>query len=395
MSFEQRQAKKEKKRKELIKKTKGRLRKSCPADTFCSSGSYILDKSLHRGFAHGRIHEIYAPESSGKTLIATILAAQVNKINYDTGKQDLTYSNPSSVWVGDMENTFDRDWARKWGFDGDSHGNDVDYIKGGDTACDVVSDFIKDDEYSMYVIDCTDQFYPLEVMESDIGLNDIGLRSKTLSRTMRRWLSVIADAEFRHKEEPWKVPIIILLSHGKPEFMKTPPKIISDAGKAVGFYSSIRMRVSQNKINKAGTSEYGIGKMTIVTTKNKVTGAAGHVAEFNVQLAESNDTPVGTIDNVKPIFNDMDDLGILVRLKKGYEVRGEFFEKQGDVKDKMKSDPKFLKEMWELCKDTLGGRLGDGVTVDESQIEDDDYASINDNDVEIENLNLEEEDASN
>jgi len=358
MEFEERQKRKAEKRKELEKKMKGKFRRSIPSKHKISTGTYILDKALHDGFVRGRIHEVFAPESGGKTLLATQVASQVNKINNSTGEFDISYQDPQSVWVGDMENTYDPDWARVWNFDVDKHGNDCDFLSGGDTACDVVADLINDDAYAMYILDCTDQFYPLTVMEGEYELNDIGLRAKALARCMRKWLTALAAAEKRHEDEPWKVPFIVLLSHGKEKFMQTPPKIISDAGKAVRFYSSIRIRLSQNKIEKAGTDKFGVGKMTATVVKNKVTGAAGYVVEYFVQLADSKGIKAGTIDNAKAIFADLDDFEIMKRLKKGYQIDDVVYDKQDDIKDKLRDDPEFMNEMWKRCAAAIanGGR---------------------------------------
>lgn len=370
MSFEERQAKKEKLRKESEKKHKGKLRKRSGQKYLFPTGIYSLDRSLNGGLPRGRIIEIYGGESSGKTTNASIIASSVNTINYSTGEIDFTYEDPSSVWIGDMEDTYDPIWGRKLGFDSEKYGNDVDYVLGGDTLCDTVVDHINDDSYSLYIVDCTDQCYPSEVLEGEYAINDLGLRSRALARCMRKWQTALAKSYKRNEDTPWKIPSIILLSHGKPIFMDKFGRWESDAGKNIRFYCSVRIYLSQNKISKEGTADFGKGKMTALVKKNKVTGAAGMVSEYFIQLADG-DNEAGYLDNVKPIFKDMDDFGIMKRLSQSkVSVNGVEYKNQKELKTKMYDDPDFLAEMWQQCTDYVASG-GVEFEIDENQIDED------------------------
>ena len=110
MSLEERIAKTKLKRTELEKKKKGRFRENAGQIYRFSTGVYLWDKATYGGLVNGRIIESFGGESSGKTALSTIVAGSVNKINYDTGEIDHTYSNPSSVWFGDLEHTADPEW---------------------------------------------------------------------------------------------------------------------------------------------------------------------------------------------------------------------------------------------------------------------------------------------
>lgn len=346
ISLEDRLNKRSQKREELIKKRKGTVRESCYTKMQCSTGVYPVDKALYGGVPFGRMIEIYGDNSSGKTTLATIILSQVNKINYETGELDLTYSNPCSTLFVDMEDTSDAEWEKKLGYHRELYGNNVDYVAGGDVACDVVKDFINDDLYSAIVIDCTDQFYPLDVLEAEIATNDLGMRARTLYKACRKWQTALAMSQYRNKNCPWRVPFIIFLSHGTPIFMDTFGRWESTAGKAVRFYSTIRIFMSKFKVENDNSASHGIGKMNALVVKNKI-GTAGHNAPYEIALKDLDKLKMGQIDNVKPIFKDMGDWGIVEKIK-GSKVKvfGEEYPTQKAFKEKMYSDPEFQAKIW-------------------------------------------------
>jgi len=364
VTFEERMDRREKKRSELLKKKKGTFREACYIRRQVSSGNYALDKALYSGFHFGRIHEVFGGESSGKTTASLIAAAQVNKINYETGKLDLTYSNPCSVMFADMEETADESWEQKLGFMRRMYGNNVDYICGGDVACDTVKDLISDDIYSMIIVDCTDQFYPLDILEGEIGMNDLGMKARTLSKTMRKWQTALAQAQYRNKGFPWRIPAIILLSHGTPIFMDQHGRWESDAGNQVRFYSSVRIYLSKLKIQTDSSASHGIGAMQATIKKNKL-NTAGHIAKYDIALKDLDNLKAGQIDNIKAIMTDLNDWEMCPKTKKGYEILGGIYKTKKEFKEKMYTEPEFLYHVWNLMTEKVNSGV---VTLDVEDI---------------------------
>lgn len=362
--FNERLEKQRKKREEMMKKRDGLYRESTYEEFRFSTGIYPVDKAC-QGIPCGRSIELFGAESSGKTSTSIKIAAEVNKINYDTGKLDLTYSNPCSVLFIDMQNTFSRDWSNTLGFKSDDYGNSVDYVAGGDVACDVVKDLIADDLYSLVIIDSTDEFGPLAVMEGDIGVNDTGLKSRTLARTCRKFLTAQAAASWRNKGCPWKVPSVIYLSPGTPIFMDKYGRYESTAGNNIRLAATQRMFLSKLKVQEEGSPDFGKGSMKVTVKKNKL-GSPGYVGEYMIALQDLKNLPRGEIDNVTPIFKDLKDLGLLKKVKTNYEILGETYSTQNEFKEKMYSDLVFQKQVWNEVVSKIGRQ---GLDFDPTQIE--------------------------
>jgi recombination protein RecA len=282
------------------------------------------------------------------TSLALKAAGEINKINYETGAMDLSYENPCSALFLDLENSFDTVWAKKLGFDRDNYGNDVDEISGGDVASDVVCDYIRDDAYSMIIVDSLDSFFPATVLESDMETNDVGLRAKTLYRGLRRWQTALMHSYKRNKDTPWRVPCILMLNHASPIFMDTYGRTESPGGGAPKFYSCIRISMSKYKIEEdtgKKSSDHGIGKMKAVIKKNKVTGPAGKIGEWTMALTDLEHLSAGEVDNVKSMFADLEPFGLLTRTKKGVMLFDKEYTTQKELKLKMYAEPEFLEEI--------------------------------------------------
>jgi RecA/RadA recombinase len=322
-----------------------------------STGVYALDKAFYGGLDFGMIHEFYGGESSGKTTTAIRIMAEANKVNYETGEIDLEYSNPCSAFFADMEQTADPVWEKKLGFSREKYGNDVDYISGGDIACDVIKDIIDDDLYSIVVVDCTDQFSPIKVLEADASMSAIGLKAKMIARSMRVWKHSLGKSRLRHKGYPWRVPTIILLSHGQPIFMDEHQRWESTCGNLVKFYCSTRTYLSKFKIETEDKADFGKGKMQGLVKKNK-TGAAGRIGTFHMALSDLPKLPAGSVDNVASIFSDLKAFEKVTKVKGGYNILGTVYKTHKIFKDKMYSDIDFQMKIWQKAVELVNKSRG-------------------------------------
>ena len=367
MNFEERQSLKEEKRQQMQKKSKGNLIDAIKDKYYCSTGVYNLDKALHGGIPFGRLIEYYGLQSSGKTLNAYKAMAQCNRVNYETGEIDDTYENPCSTCLIDLELTSEPAWERKLGYFRDEYGNNVDQANGGDTVHDAVLSMINDDMYSMIVIDSTYRMMPSEILEADYETTDIGRRAKCLSKCCNSWTTALFKSAKRNEGKPWRVPCILLLSHAMPIFMDPYGRMISDAGKKIPYMMTQQVFFSKLKIEESTSSKFGTGKFKGTVKKCKVGGPAGYVAEYNVALSDLENLKQGEVDNVKNIFADIKDLELMQKVKGGYEILGEHYDKQSDFKDRMYSDLTFQANTW---KEVIERSKTSGLEFDEQSFED-------------------------
>ena len=344
-SPEARVARREEKRGGYLKKRKNKQAPSSYRKYILSTGVYAMDKAYGGGLDFGAMHEIYGGESSGKTTNAIRIMSEANKLNYDTGLVDLEYTNPCSAFFADLEQTADPVWEKKLGFDRELHGNDVDYIAGGDVACDAIKDIIDDDLYSIVVVDCTDQFSPIKLLEADIEMSAIGVKGKTLARCLRVWKYSLGKARQRHRGYPWRVPTVVLLSHGQPIFMDMHNRWESTAGYLTKFYCSTRTYLGKYKIETEDSTDFGKGKMSATVKKNK-TNTAGRIAGFHMALCDLKNLAAGEVDNVASIWADIKAFEQEQKVKRGYEILGVNYKTQGAFKDKMYQEPDFQMEIW-------------------------------------------------
>lgn len=363
-SFEDREKRKQKKREELMKKQKGAYQPSEYEGRRFSSGIYQLDKATNL-LPHGRIIEAYGAESSGKTTLAKIISAEINKINYETGKVDMSYSNPCSVFFGDLEHTFSKPWSEKLGFYSEKYGNSVDYILGGDTCCDVVTDLIKDDLYSLIVVDSTERMSPQKVLEGEYEMNDMGLKARAISRSCKKWAAAISDAYIRHKGTPWRVPTILLLSPAAPIFMDLHNRSESTAGNVMRLYCTIRLFLSKLKVQTEGSPHFGKGAMQATVKKHKLE-SPGYIAQYMIALQDIKNLKMGQIDNVSAILTDAKDLDMIQKVKTNYLFMGETYDKMGDLKTKLYEDLEFQSEVWKEVISRIGKQ---GIEFDPNEIE--------------------------
>lgn len=241
-----------------------------------SSGSFVLDTITGGGFPHGRIIELYGPESSGKTSIALNAVANVQK------------EGGNAVFV-DAENAFDPHYATTLGVDVNSLGFSQSTI-----AEDVFNMSIKLAEsgnVDLIVVDSVASLAPRAEAEGSMDKQQMGALARVMSKGLRLLTPICAKNNctiiFLNQIRE-KVGIMF----GNPE---TTP-----GGKALKFYASQRIEVRRKEVVKEGNTEIGT-KVRLKVIKNKVAAPFGegftvltfahginHTAEIIVVGAEKN-----------------------------------------------------------------------------------------------------------
>lgn len=211
-----------------------------------SSGSILLDQALGiNGFPQGRIIEIYGPESTGKTTLALMALAQVQKVN-------------QKVAFIDAEHALDAQYCQKLGINLDEFL--LSQPDSGEQALEILEILVKSKTVSMIVVDSVAALVPEIELNGDINDQIMGAQARLMSKALRRLSPSIAKSNcsiiFINQIRE-KIGII----YGNSE---TTP-----GGKALKFYSSIRLEVRKGE--QIVSNQQVIGhKIKIKIVKNKL-----------------------------------------------------------------------------------------------------------------------------
>ena len=210
------------------------------------SGSIALDAALGiGGYPKGRIIEIYGPESSGKTTLALHAIAECQK------------KGGRCAFI-DAENAIDPIYAKNLGVDIDEL--ILSQPDSGEQALEITEVLIKSGAIDLVVIDSVAALVPQAEIDGEMGDSSVGLQARLMSKAMRKLAGVMnrsnCTAIFINQLRE-KVGVMF----GNPE---TTP-----GGRALKFYSSVRLDVRKSETLKTGQDAYG-NSVKIKVVKNKV-----------------------------------------------------------------------------------------------------------------------------
>lgn len=210
------------------------------------SGSIALDAALGiGGYPKGRIIEIYGPESSGKTTLALHAIAECQK------------KGGRCAFI-DAENAIDPIYAKNLGVDIDEL--ILSQPDSGEQALEITEVLIKSGAIDLVVIDSVAALVPQAELDGEMGDSSVGLQARLMSKAMRKLAGVMnrsnCTAIFINQLRE-KVGVMF----GNPE---TTP-----GGRALKFYSSVRLDVRKSETLKTGQDAYG-NSVKIKVVKNKV-----------------------------------------------------------------------------------------------------------------------------
>ena len=211
-----------------------------------SSGSIALDVALGiGGYPKGRIIEIFGPESSGKTTFALHAIAEAQKAG---GK----------VAFIDAENSLDPQYAARLGVD--INELLLSQPDNGEQALEITEALVRSGAISVIVIDSVAALVPKAEIEGEMGDAQVGLQARLMSKALRKLAGVINKtntiAIFINQLRE-KVGVV----YGNPE--------VTPGGRALKFYSSIRLDIRKSEQIKQGTEIVG-NKVKVKVVKNKM-----------------------------------------------------------------------------------------------------------------------------
>lgn len=211
-----------------------------------SSGSLALDAALGvGGYPRGRVVEIYGPESSGKTTFALHAIAEVQK------------AGGTAAFI-DAEHALDPAYAAKLGVDTDELL--VSQPDTGEQALEIAEALVRSGAIDILVVDSVAALVPRAEIEGEMGDSHVGLQARLMSQALRKLSGAINTTK--------TIAIFINQIREKVGVMFGNPEV-TPGGRALKFYSTIRLEVRRGETIKLGTDIVGnVAKIKVV--KNKV-----------------------------------------------------------------------------------------------------------------------------
>lgn len=286
------------------------------------TGTLSLDLALGvGGLPRGRVTEIFGPEASGKTTICQHIVAEAQK------------QGGIAAFI-DMEHALDAAYAAKTGVDIDNLL--ISQPDTGEQALEIAESLIRSGAVDIIIIDSVAALVPRAEIEGDMGDSHMGLMARLMSQALRKLSGAIKQTNtclvFTNQLRE-KIGVVF----GNPE---TTP-----GGRALKFYSSIRLDVRRIQSIKSGTDIIG-SRIRVRVVKNKV-APPFRTAEFDIMhdegISRSGDildlaVELGVVEKRGSFYYYGDDL----RIAQGRENAKVYLKENPDIADEVENAIKAL-----------------------------------------------------
>lgn len=294
-----------------------------------SSGSLALDAALGvGGYPRGRIIEIYGPESSGKTTVALHAIAEIQA------------KGGQAAFI-DAEHALDPVYAQKLGVNIDELL--LSQPDTGEQALEIAEALVRSGAVDILIIDSVAALVPKAEIEGEMGDSHMGLQARLMSQALRKLSGAINKSK--------TLAIFINQVREKIGVMFGNPET-TPGGRALKFYSSVRLEVRRAEAIKQGTDIIG-NKTKIKIVKNKV-APPFRTAEVDIMYGEG-------ISKEGEIVDIGAELDIVQKSGSWYSYGDERIgQGRENAKQFLKENPAVRDEIAEKIRDAYG--IGKGAT---------------------------------
>ncbi|MGM0851476.1 MAG: recombinase RecA [Bacillota bacterium] len=303
----------------------------------CPSGSLALDAALGiGGYPRGRIIEVYGPESSGKTTVALHAIAEVQA------------QGGQAAFI-DAEHALDPEYAQKLGVNIDELL--LSQPDTGEQALEIAEALVRSGAVDAIVIDSVAALVPKAEIEGEMGDAHVGLQARLMSQALRKLSGAINKSK--------TIAIFINQIREKVGVMFGNPET-TPGGRALKFYSSVRLEVRRAETLKQGNEMVG-NKTKIKVVKNKV-APPFRVAEVDIMYGEG-------ISKEGEIVDLGSELDIVQKSGAWYSYNEERLgQGRENAKIFLKENPEIRSEIMLKIRDHYGLDTGRAETDDQSEL---------------------------
>ena len=289
------------------------------------TGCLTLDQAIGiGGVPRGRIVEIYGPESSGKTTVTLHILAEAQKMG------------GTAAFI-DAEHALDPQYASQLGVDIDNL-----YISQPDTgeqALEICEALVRSGAVDCIVVDSVAALTPKAEIDGEMGDSFVGIQARLMSQALRKLTAIVNKTnacvifinQLRDK---------IGVMYGNPE--------TTTGGKALKFYSSLRMDIRKVDVIKDGADIIG-NRTRVKIVKNKL-APPFKVAEFDIMYGTG-------INNEACVIDVAVELDIIQKSGSWYSYNGDKIAQGKDnTKLYLQNNPEVFEEIKQLVTNKLQGK---------------------------------------
>ena len=273
------------------------------------------------GIPRGRIVEVFGPESSGKTTVALHMVAEAQKLG------------GTAAFI-DAEHALDPVYAHNLGVDTDDLL--ISQPDTGEQALDIAEALVRSGAVDIIVVDSVAALVPRAEIEGDMGDAHIGLQARLMSQALRKLAGVISKSH--------TIVVFINQLREKVGIMFGNPETTT-GGRALKFYSSVRLDVRKLESLKRGNEVFGT-RTRVRVVKNKVAPPFKQ-AEFDIIYGEG----ISRESNILELGAQQ---GIIDKSGAWYSYEGERLGQGRDnARESLRNNPAMCQEIEEKIRETF------------------------------------------